>query len=126
MLLDALEGMRRVQAPLPPERRYQWNRVLLYVWPPFDLTLGEIERVARSLAPATEGLGIEEIGVQCLRPDPATGELRERLIRLANPTGAGFVVVEDDPPTKSLRPLTSTPRRWCSPAAEERRIRTSW
>ena len=70
VLLDALEGMRRVQAPLPPERRYQWNRVLLYVWPPFDLTVDEIERVARSLAPATEGLGIEEVGVQCLRPRP--------------------------------------------------------
>ena len=73
MLLDALEGMRRVQAPLPPERRYQWNRVQLYVWPPLDLTIDEIERVARGLAPATEGLGIEEVGVQCLRPDPLTG-----------------------------------------------------
>ena len=62
-------------------------------------------RVARSLAPATEGLGIEEIGVQCLRADPATGELRERLIRLANPTGTAFVVVEDDLPTEPLLPL---------------------
>ena len=105
VLLDALEGMRRVQAPLPPERRYQWNRVLLYVWPPLDLTIDEIEPVARSLAPATEGLGIEEIGVQCLRPDPASGELRERLIRLDNPTGTGFVVVEDDLPTEPLQPL---------------------
>ena len=105
VLLEALEGMRRVQAPLPPERRYQWNRVLLYVWPPFDLTIDEIERVARSLAPATEGLGIEEIGVHCVRPDPVTGELRERLIRLDNPTGTGFVVVEDDLPTEPLLPL---------------------
>ncbi len=105
VLLDALEGMRRVQAPLPPERRYQWNRVVLYVWPPFDLTLEEIERVARSLAPATEGLGIEETGVQCLRPDPVTGELRERLIRLANPIGTGFTLIEDDLPTEPLRPI---------------------
>ena len=43
--------------------------------------------------------------MQCLRPDPATGELRERLIRLANPTGTGFVVVEDDLPTEPLLPL---------------------
>ena len=105
VLLEALEGMRRVQAPLPPERRYHWNRVLLYVWPPFDLTIDEIERVARDLAPATEGLGIEEIGVHCVRPDPVTLELRERLIRLDNPTGTGFVVVEDDLPTEPLLPL---------------------
>ncbi|MET0577880.1 MAG: hypothetical protein ABW122_04425, partial [Ilumatobacteraceae bacterium] len=105
VLLGALEGMRRVQAPLAPERRYQWNRVLLYVWPPLSLTIDEIERVARSLAPTTEGLGIEEVGLHCLRPDPATGELRERLIRLDNPTGTGFVVVEDDLPTEPLQPL---------------------
>ena len=105
VLLDALEGMRRVQAPLPPERRYHWNHVQLYVWPPLDLTDAEIDGVARGLAPATEGLGIEEVGVQCLRPDPETGELRERLIRLANPTGTEFVVVEDDLPTEPLLPL---------------------
>jgi acetyl-CoA carboxylase carboxyltransferase component len=105
VLLDALEGMRRVQAPLPPERRYQWNRVQLYVWPPFDLTGEEIERVARTLAPATDGLGIEEVDVQCLRPDPASGVRRERLIRLANPTGLGFVVTEADLPTEPLLPL---------------------
>ena len=70
VLLDALEGMRRVQAPLPPARRYQWNRVLLYVWPSFDLTDDEVERIARSLVPATLGLGIEEVGVRCRRPDP--------------------------------------------------------
>jgi acetyl/propionyl-CoA carboxylase alpha subunit/acetyl-CoA carboxylase carboxyltransferase component len=105
VLLDALEGMRRVQAPLPPERRYQWNRVQLYVWPSFDLTGDEIERVARALAPATEGLGIEEVDLQCTRPDPTTGEMRERLIRLANPTGTGFVVSEEELPTEPLLPL---------------------
>ena len=126
VLLEALEGMRRVQARLPPERRYQWNRVLLYVWPPLDLTIDEIERVARSLAPATEGLGIEEVGVHCLRPDPATGELRERLIRLDNPTGTGFVVVEDDLPTEPLLPLDEYTQKVVQSRAVERRTRTSW
>ena len=111
VLLDALEGVRRVQAPLPPERRYQWNRVLLYVWPTLDLTIDEIERVASALAPATEGLGIEEVGVQCVRRDPLTGELRERLIRLDNPTGTGFVVVDDDVPTEPLVPLDEYTRK---------------
>jgi acetyl/propionyl-CoA carboxylase alpha subunit/acetyl-CoA carboxylase carboxyltransferase component len=111
VLLDALEGMRRVQAPLPPERRYQWNRVQLYVWPPFNLTGEEIERVARTLAPTTEGLGVEEVDVQCLRPDLATGEERERLIRLANPTGTGFVVSEEELPTEPLLPLDEYTRK---------------
>ena len=127
VLLDALEGMRRVQAPLPPERRYQWNRVLLYVWPPFDLTLDEIERVARSLAPATEGLGIEEIEVQCLRPDPATGELRERLDppRQTRPARGSSSSRTTCRPSRCSR-STSTPRRSCSLADAERRTRTSW
>ena len=38
-------------------------------------------------------------------PIRATGELGERLIRLANPTGTGFVVAEHDLPTEPLLPL---------------------
>ena len=43
--------------------------------------------------------------MRCRRPDPTSGELRERLIRLANPTGTEFIVVDDDLPTEPLLPL---------------------
>jgi acetyl/propionyl-CoA carboxylase alpha subunit/acetyl-CoA carboxylase carboxyltransferase component len=104
-LIEALEGIRRFQAPRPPAQRLVWNRVTLHVWPPLELPLDEIALVARSLAPATMGLGIEEVVVQCRRSDPRTGARRERVLRLANPAGTGFVLHEDEPPTEPLAPL---------------------
>ncbi len=50
----------------------------------------------------TEGLGIERIVLRCRRPDPVTGELRDRVLRISNPTGAGFVLTESAPPTEPL------------------------
>ena len=95
--------------------------MLLYVWPPLALTIDEIERVARSLAPTTEGLGIEEVGLHCLRPDPATGELRERLIRSTTRPGRGSSSSRTTCRPSRCSRSTSTPRRSCSPGAVERR-----
>jgi acetyl-CoA carboxylase carboxyltransferase component len=79
--------------------------VRLYVWPPLDLPLDEIFDVARKLAPATAGLGIERVLVTCRMPEGPSGELRERVIRISNPTGSGFVMRIDDPPTEPMQPL---------------------
>jgi acetyl-CoA carboxylase carboxyltransferase component len=111
VLLEALAGIRTFQAPRPPERRLQWNRVLLHVWPPFLLDHVEIQTVARRLAPATEGLGLERIEVRCRRPDPVGGELHDRVLRLSNPSGTGFVLTEAEPSTVPLRPLDEYTRK---------------
>ena len=71
VLLEALEGMRRVQAPLAAGTPLPVEpRAAVRLASRSTLTVDEVERVARRLAPATDGLGIEEVGVQCLRPDP--------------------------------------------------------
>jgi acetyl/propionyl-CoA carboxylase alpha subunit/acetyl-CoA carboxylase carboxyltransferase component len=111
VLIEALAGIRRFQAPRPPDRRLQWNRVLLHVWPPFLLDHAEVHSVARRLAPETEGLGLEQIVVHCRRPDPVSGELRDRALRLSNPTGTGFVVTESEPSSEPLRPLDEYTRK---------------
>ena len=59
----------------------------------------------------TEGLGLEQIVVRCRRPDPVTGELRDRVLRLSNPTGTGFVLTESEPPTEPLQPLDEYTRK---------------
>jgi acetyl/propionyl-CoA carboxylase alpha subunit/acetyl-CoA carboxylase carboxyltransferase component len=111
VLLEAVAGIRRFQAPRPPERRLQWNRVVLHVWPPFLLDHADVQTVARRLAPATEGLGLERIVVSIARPDPVTGELHDRVLRLSNPTGAGFVLTEGEPSTEPLHPLDEYTRK---------------
>jgi acetyl-CoA carboxylase carboxyltransferase component len=111
VLLEAIAGIRRFQAPLPPERRLYWNRILLHVWPPVLLRLSDIKALARRLAPTISGLGLEHIDVQCRRPDPVSGELRDRVLRISNPTGAGFVLTEGDPQNEPLQPLDEYTRR---------------
>ncbi|MEP7115713.1 MAG: biotin/lipoyl-containing protein, partial [Ilumatobacteraceae bacterium] len=111
VLLEAIAGIRQFQAHRPPERRLHWNRVLLHVWPPLLLDLDDIQTVARRLAPAADGLGLEQILVQCRRPDPLTGELRDRVLRVSNPTGTGFVLTETEPPTEALQPLDEYTRK---------------
>ena len=92
-LSEALAAIRSHQATRPPERRLHWNRVLLYVWPPLEL---HGRRAARHRAPA----GPRDRGPRHGRggraraPDASSrpGELREALVQLSNPTGAGFMV----------------------------------
>ena len=51
MYMEALNAIRRVQSRLPAGRRLEWNRVLLYVWPPIVLTAGEVDALVQRLAP---------------------------------------------------------------------------
>jgi acetyl-CoA carboxylase carboxyltransferase component len=111
VLVEALGGIRQFQARRPLGRRLHWNRVALHVWPPLLLESDEIEAIARRLAPMTEGLGIERIVLRCRRPDPVSGELRHRVLRISNPTGAGFVLTEGEPPTEPLVPLDEYTRK---------------
>jgi acetyl/propionyl-CoA carboxylase alpha subunit/acetyl-CoA carboxylase carboxyltransferase component len=111
VLLDALAGIRAFQVRRPPGERLQWNRVTLYVWPPVRLKNLDILRVAQRLAPATEGLGVERIVVRCRRPDPVSGELRDRVLRLRNPTGAAFGLTDSDPPTEPIHPFDEFTRK---------------
>jgi len=111
VLVEALAAVREFQAPRPPEQRLQWNRVVLHVWPPLLLDLDDVQTVARRLAPATLGLGLEQIEVHCRRPDPADGELRNRVLRLSNPAGAGLVLTEREPSTELLQSLDEYTRK---------------
>jgi acetyl/propionyl-CoA carboxylase alpha subunit/acetyl-CoA carboxylase carboxyltransferase component len=108
MLVAALEGIRRFQAPRKPSRRLQWNRVLLHVWPTIELSPEEIRSLVGRMAPATAGLGVEMLLVQG-RLREAGG--RERVLRFFAPTGRDVVVEVDEPPTDPLQPLDESAQR---------------
>jgi hypothetical protein len=90
MFAEALAGIRLFQSRRPPQNRLFWNRVFLYVWPPFKLTLEEFQEIARKLTPATEGLGLEQVLVRARIPNPQTGELRDMMVRISSPGGSGL------------------------------------
>jgi acetyl/propionyl-CoA carboxylase alpha subunit/acetyl-CoA carboxylase carboxyltransferase component len=108
MLVAALEGIRRFQAPRKPSRRLQWNRILLHVWPTIELTPREMRSMITRLAPATAGLGVEMLLVQG-RLRQAGGE--ERVVRFFTPTGRDVVVEVDEVPTRPLQPLDEGAQR---------------
>jgi acetyl/propionyl-CoA carboxylase alpha subunit/acetyl-CoA carboxylase carboxyltransferase component len=104
MLLEALAAIRVVQARRPAGERLQWNRVLLYVWPPLDIQREELNGIIRRLAPATQGLGLEQVLVRARLRDPAGGEFRDGVIRIST-AGDELVITVGESPTRSLEPL---------------------
>ena len=99
MFTEALAGIRLFQSRRPTQERLYWNRILLYVWPPLNLERDELHDIVRKLAPATEGLGLEQVVVRGRIPNPQTGELREMVVRISSPGGSGMLM--------TFRPATS-------------------
>ena len=92
MFMEVVAGMRLYQSQRPTQRRLHWNRILLYVWQPLMLTRRELTHIVRRLTPATLGLGLEQVVVRVRIPNPATGELRDMVVRISNPAGSGMLV----------------------------------
>ncbi len=103
MFTEALAGIRLFQSRRSPQERLHWNRILLYVWPPLNLKPDEIHDTVQKLAPATEGLGLEQVAVRARIPNPATGELRDMVIRVSIPAGAGLLITFR--PAVNLQPV---------------------
>src|SRR5678815_500995 len=68
MLTEAIAAIRIFQSRRPANQRLYWNRIFLYVWPPFTLERDEFRDIVRRLAPATEGLGLEQVVIRALIP----------------------------------------------------------
>ncbi|MFZ0798492.1 MAG: carboxyl transferase domain-containing protein [Terriglobales bacterium] len=107
MLMEAMASIRLFQSRRPTYQRLHWNRILLNVLPPFNLTRDELRDLVRKLAPATEGLGLEQVIVRLRIPSPATGELRDMVVRISSPGGSGMLITfrpADQP--QPIKPLT--------------------
>lgn len=106
MLQESLAGIRRYQSKLPAHKRLHWNRILLYIWPPLDLSPEELQTVIRRWGPATEGIGLEKVVARANMPHPETGQLREIVIEVSNPTGSGLVTRMREPGEQPIRSLS--------------------
>ncbi|HEV3510142.1 MAG TPA: carboxyl transferase domain-containing protein [Candidatus Sulfotelmatobacter sp.] len=108
MLMEALGAVRLFQSRRRPQERLYWNRVFLYVWPPLDLKPDELTDIVRRLTPETQGLGLEQVVVRARIPNPATGELRDMVVRISSPVGSGLLITFR-PADKllALKPLTA-------------------
>ncbi|MDQ2724475.1 MAG: biotin/lipoyl-binding protein, partial [Actinomycetota bacterium] len=106
VLDSCLDGMRRALSEFPEGKGPEWNRIVMYVWPPIDLPRQEWVSIVGALAPRTEGSGLEQVAIQGRMIEPA-GTTRELRLRMSRSAGAGISVEVTGPPTERLRPLDS-------------------
>ncbi|MCP5059362.1 MAG: ATP-grasp domain-containing protein [bacterium] len=109
--MEALGAIRLFQSHRTRRRRLHWNRVLLYVWPPLDLEMDELQGVAHRLLPAAEGLGLQKTVVRARMTDPENGGLRDTVVQLAAPGGSDLVLSFKPPAERPIAPLSPYDQR---------------
>ncbi|MCU1501716.1 MAG: ATP-grasp protein [Ilumatobacteraceae bacterium] len=105
VLEACLDGIRRAEPARAPRSGLDLNRIALFVWPVVELSVDDLTRVSRRLAPLTEGLGIEQIVVEARFPNPSTGRIEEVEMRLASEPGRGLTTRFAAPPISPMQPL---------------------
>jgi acetyl/propionyl-CoA carboxylase alpha subunit/acetyl-CoA carboxylase carboxyltransferase component len=108
VLDSCLEALRQAVADLGSTRAPQWNRIVLHIWPPIDLDVDDLLSVMRVLAPRTDGLGLEQVGIQGRMPD--AGGVREVRLRMARSAGTGLAFEITAAPQEPLKPLDAYTR----------------
>ncbi|MGW6376514.1 ATP-binding protein [Rhodococcus sp. NPDC055112] len=103
-VVACLDGIRRVQAERG-SKRIENNRVVLYVWPKFEVSADRIARIAQHVAPLTVGAGLEQLTIIGRLQETPNAAPRQVAVRFSYRSGAGLQVAVTEPPTEPLRPL---------------------
>jgi acetyl/propionyl-CoA carboxylase alpha subunit/acetyl-CoA carboxylase carboxyltransferase component len=102
--LDAcLDAIRKVQAQRPAQKRFDTNRITLYVWPASELSIEDLNAVIHRLLPLTAGAGLEEVLFLGRQRDPATGELADIAVEVSFDAGMRMSVTK--PSNEAIEPL---------------------
>ncbi|HSM52530.1 MAG TPA: carboxyl transferase domain-containing protein, partial [Thermoanaerobaculia bacterium] len=103
--LEALAAIRRHLAPLPVAERPQWNRLMLFLWPPVYIPREEIDAVASRMMPQAEGLGLEKVVLRTRVVRPETPEPEDLLMEISNPGSHGPRLRFRKPRVEPLAPM---------------------
>ncbi len=100
-----LDSLRRAQAHQPSKKRSTTNRIVVYVWPPSDITRPELDRIVARVLPTTAGAGLEEILLIGRQRDRDTDEPTPVAVRITfDPTG-GTELSVGPPPIETVEPI---------------------
>ncbi|WP_199443111.1 carboxyl transferase domain-containing protein [Umezawaea beigongshangensis] len=100
-----LDSIRRAQSQRPAKNRFPTNRIVLYVWPPSELTRAELETIAARVLPTTAGAGLEEISLIARRRAPETGALEKVVVRIVFDATGGSELIIGEPTDELIEPL---------------------
>jgi acetyl-CoA carboxylase carboxyltransferase component len=102
-LAACLDAIRTAQAQRGRKQRLDTNRITIYVWPPSDLGMDDLNTVARRLLPMTADAGLEEVLFLGRQRDPETGRLTDVAVRVSYDGGMRMTVTE--PKAEPIQPL---------------------
>ncbi len=105
ILATCLDSIRRAQATQPSAKRFNTNRILIYVWPPSDLTDEEVNMIAQRVLPTTAGAGLEEVLFLAKQRSRRTGELADVAVRITYDVNSGMRLSVSEPSTEAIEPL---------------------
>lgn len=103
-LAACLDAIRNIQAQRPHNKRFDTNRILMYVWPPTELSIDELNALVERILPTTDGAGLEEVQFVA-RQRTDEGELTEMAVRVALDPGSDARVHVGEPSTEPVLPL---------------------
>ena len=107
MLQEALAGIRLFQSHRPVRKRLHWNRIVLYLWPPMELSTAERNLIVRKLFLSTIDLGLQKVVVRVRMARKQGDELRDTIMAISNPAGRGPRVQLLEPEdSHTVQPLT--------------------
>ncbi len=104
-IATCLDSIRRAQSRRPASKRFPTNRIVLYVWPPSEITRAELETIAARVLPTTAGAGLEEIEFIARQRDPQTGAPAKIAVRVAFDVTGGSQLTIGEPSAELVEPL---------------------
>jgi len=103
-LAACVHAIRNIQAQRPQNKRFDTNRVLMYVWPPADVSIDELNTLAKRILPTTAGAGLEEVEFLARRRNER-GEPAEISVRIGLDVGHGVKLEVGEPSAEPVAPL---------------------
>ncbi|HEX6449494.1 MAG TPA: biotin carboxylase N-terminal domain-containing protein, partial [Trebonia sp.] len=104
VLAGCLDAIRNIQAQRPQNKRFDTNRIMMYVWPQAHLTGDELYTLVNRILPTTAGAGLEEVQFVA-RQRTEAGELSEVSVQITFDESHEAHLHVGEPPTEPLLPL---------------------
>ncbi|MFC0315710.1 carboxyl transferase domain-containing protein [Gordonia phosphorivorans] len=103
-----VDSIRRAQARRPSSKRFNTNRIVMYIWPPLEVSREQVARVVThtlGTAASTDGAGLEEIELIARHLDQETGELAKVSVRVTFDAAGETQVTVGDPDDSPIEPV---------------------
>jgi len=104
-IATCLDSLRRAQSRRGSAKRFNTNRIIMYIWPEIDLTPAEFEAIVERVEPTTAGAGLEEILIIARQRDRETGELVKVALHIGFDATGGTRVSIGDRTDEPVEPL---------------------